>query len=74
VTNTARLPLGQAALQLGVAWHHLHRLAKRKLIPFEQCGHIRMVRAEDLDTIRQACARAGYIRTEAEKGETCAAR
>ena len=57
------LTLGLAAVRLGagVQHHHLHRLARRGLIPHFFAGRLRLVAVADLPTIRAACAKAGYI-------------
>jgi hypothetical protein len=69
-------PFGEAAFRIGggVTWKHLHRLANRGAIPFERFGHVRMIRAGDLEAVRQAREAAGYVRANAGKEEAGAAR
>lgn len=61
-----QLTLGLAAVQIGggVQHHHLDRLARRKLIPHTLAGRLRLIAVADLDTIRAACERAGYLKPE----------
>ena len=57
------LTLGLAAVRLGagVQHHHLHRLARRGLIPHIFAGRLRLIKVEDLDTIREVCRARGYL-------------
>lgn len=63
VETNSHLTLGLAAVRIGggVQHHHLDRLARRGLIPHTLAGRLRLVAMSDLDTIRTACERAGYL-------------
>ncbi len=63
MANGEQLTLGIAATKIGggVQHHHLVNLAKRDAIPYTRAGRIRLVRVADLDIIRAACERAGYL-------------
>jgi hypothetical protein len=63
------LTLTDAAFRIGgrITWRQLTRLARRGAIPVKTLGHIRVVRAADLDAIRAACIAAGYYRAEAQE-------
>jgi hypothetical protein len=58
------LGLGQAACEIGgtVQVHHLRRLCDAGAIPFFRIGRMRIVKASDLERIREECKRYGYIR------------
>ena len=70
-TGDEFLTFGPAATRLRLQYHHLHRLAARKLIPFRCAGHLKLVAVADLEVIRAAARVAGYLRDEVT--ELCAA-
>ncbi|QJX01252.1 hypothetical protein [Frigoriglobus tundricola] len=64
---TEVLTTGVAAVTIGhgVQRHHLDRLARRGLIPYQSAGggsKLRLIRVSDLDAIRAECERRGYYR------------
>jgi hypothetical protein len=56
------IPFGKAATRLRCQWHHLARLARQAKIPFVQAGHVRLVRVDDLNKIREVLVAHGYVR------------
>ena len=60
------LTLGVAAVRIGggIQHHHLDRLARRGKIPHTLAGRFRLVALCDLDIIRAACERAGYLKPQ----------
>jgi hypothetical protein len=56
------LTLGETALRLGVLPWCLDRLCTRGAIPFRRAGRMRLVRVADLDAVRTAAEKAGYVR------------
>jgi hypothetical protein len=60
------LSLGIAATHIGggVQHHHLDRLARKGAIPFTRAGRLRLVLVTDLEVIRRACEKAGYLTSE----------
>ena len=56
------LTLGILALQLGVQPHQIQRLAAGGKIPYERAGRFRLVKREDVETVRKACIDAGYLK------------
>ena len=68
VDITSYLTLGLAAVRIGggVQHHHLDRLARRGLIPHTRAGRLRLVAVSDLDEVRFACQRQGYLKAQVE--------
>ncbi|QJW98183.1 MerR family transcriptional regulator [Frigoriglobus tundricola] len=52
---------GPLAVKLGVQPHHITNLCKRKLIPFALAGNQRLIAAEDVELVRAALVKAGYL-------------
>ncbi len=58
------LTIGPAAIALGVLEAQLRRMCNRAEIPFQIVFGRRVFDVSDLDTIRAACVRRGYLPAE----------
>lgn len=67
------LTLGEVSLRIGrglLPWH-MDRLCSRAAVPFQRAGRMRLIRAGDLDAVREAARTAGYLREQ--RAETATA-
>ena len=55
------LTTGKLALRVGVQEYHIRQLARCGRIPFLLAGVYRVFSERDIDRIREACVKAGYL-------------
>lgn len=63
-----QVTIGVGATKVGppIQWFHIDRLCRRGLIPYTRAGRIRLIALSDLELIREACRKAGYLKVESE--------